>query len=675
MVRLKGGRSVLRPPFGASQIRLGLYHAETLRSGGSETLESPNPPVFPAWVRRGISVAMVGGGALLVVAVGPDTVHVDDVDRFALAHGLTALPFLLIGLACTWQVRRVGPPEYARFWRRWYIATFLGVSATVAAIAGGATHVEAFLALDMALLVAAVPFWLSASIDMSRMSAGRRSVSVDVIDAAAALVVLCTPGVLLVAEPLAESEKLLFAIPFALSTVTAPGLVYLSMLNVTRIPPGERAAHGIGAALAGAVGLSVSLQLARVLGGLDLPLRAFVAFHVVTMALLAATPLFAHRRVVGNLLEGMPAHRQVRQANPMPYVSAVALPLLGVYVFATHDERPWGVWFFLAVVLAVVALNAVRYTVMSRETRRLYAGIATMAEERRQLLARMLRGLEDDRHRTATELHSQAIGSLATLGTLVQMAHVALPSDSATTVKQTIARLQADLGARAEHLRQLMLAIRPTGPVDRASAPRPDDAGAGDEGEGDRSAAVGVSVEKATPTSPATPASSTAPAAHAPEADDGLAAALLAAAADEWRDGPTPEVRVMVDPELRLDWTTMTIVYRIAQEALLNVVRHADATTVDVAVTEHQGRIQVEVHDDGVGFDPRRATRGSGIATMELFTQLGEGEMTIRSRPGEGTRVRSLLRGFTGAPDQAGRFRRRPEGDRHLRIVTAPENN
>jgi len=134
-------------------------------------------------------------------------------------------------------------------------------------------------------------------------------------------------------------------------------------------------------------------------------------------------------------------------------------------------------------------------------------------------------------------------------------------------------------------------------------------------------------------------------------------------------------VRVMVDPELRLDWTTMTIVYRIAQEALLNVVRHADATTVDVAVTEHQGRIQVEVHDDGVGFDPRRATRGSGIATMELFTQLGEGEMTIRSRPGEGTRVRSLLRGFTGAPDQAGRFRRRPEGDRHLRIVTAPENN
>lgn len=658
MVRLKGGRSVLRPPFGASQIRLGLYHAETLRSGGSETPESPNPPVFPAWVRRGISVAMVGGGALMVVAVGPDTVHVDDIDPFVLAHALTALPFMLVGVACTWQVRRVGPPDYARFWRRWHIATSLGLGATIAGLLGATTH-EAFLALDMALLVAAVPFWLTASIDMARMSAGRRSVSVDVIDAAAALVVLCTPGVLLVAEPLTGSEQLLFAVPFALSTVTAPVLVYLAMLNVTRIPPGERAAHGVGAALAGAVGISLSLQLARVLGGLDLPLRAFVAFHVVTMALLAATPLFAHRRVVGNLLEGMPAHRQVRQANPMPYVSAVALPLLGVYVFATHDDRPWGVWFFLAVVLAVVALNAVRYTVMSRETRRLYAGIATMAEERRRLLARMLRGLEDDRHRTATELHSQAIGSLATLGTLVQMAHVALPSDSATTVKQTIARLQADLGARAEHLRQLMLAIRPPGSAERAPAPPPERPEQHEQPQqpGEDAAAV---LEAS-------------PAPGAPEADDGLAVALLAAAADEWRDGPTPEVRVMVDPALRLDWTTMTIVYRIAQEALLNVIRHAEATTVDVSVTERHDRIQVEVRDDGAGFDPRREPRGSGIATMELFTQLGEGELTIRSRPGEGTLVRSLLRGFTGAPDQAGRVRRRPDGDRHLHIVTAPD--
>ncbi|HEY8547973.1 MAG TPA: ATP-binding protein [Acidimicrobiales bacterium] len=628
---------------------------------------------------------MVVGGALMILAVGPDRVPVDDADAFALAHGLTALPYLVISLACTWQVRRVGPPEYARFWRRWYIATILGLAATVAAIAAGATHNEAFLALDMALIVAAVPFWLAASFDMARILAGRRSVSVDVIDAAAALVVLCTPGALLTVEPLAGSERLLFAIPFALAAVAAPGMVYLSLLNVARIPPGERAAHGIGAALAGAVGLSLSLQLARVLGGIDLPLRVFIAFHVLTMGLLAATPLWAHRRAVGNLLVRMPAHRQVRQANPMPYVSALALPILGVYVFATHDERPWGVWFFLGVVMVVVALNAVRYTVMSRETRRLYAGIAQMAEERRQLLARMLRGLEDDRHRTATELHSQAIGSLATLGTLVQMAHVALPSDSATTVKQTIARLQADLSARAEHLRQLMLAIRPPAGTDRSPTPSgsvptpprpPLDAGDPDDderrvdGPPEKADEVERTTDKPDTVRAGVDQAGGQRAAPHPEADDGLAAALLAAAAEEWRDGPTPEVRVMVDPELRLDWTTMTIVYRIAQEALLNVVRHAQATTAVVAVTEHQGRIRVEVRDDGVGFDPRKAPRGSGIATMELFTQLGEGELTIRSRPGEGTRVRSLLRGFTGAPDRAGRFTRRPDGERHLRIVT-----
>src|SRR4029450_9026474 len=99
--------------------------------------------------------------------------------------------------------------------------------------------------------------------------------------------------------------------------------------------------------------------------------------------------------------------------------------------------------------VAVVLLNAMRYTAMSSETRRLYTGITHMAEEWRLLLARLLRGLETDHHRTATELHSQAVGSLATLGTLVQMAHVALPSDTALTVKETIAALQGDLVDRA----------------------------------------------------------------------------------------------------------------------------------------------------------------------------------------------------------------------------------
>lgn len=553
-------------------------------------------------------------GASMVLAVGPDTVEPGDVDRFALDHALTALPFLVAGLAAGRRAQCLGPTGYRPFWQRWQAATFLSLLATLAAIVGGAAHIPAFLALDLALLVAAMPLWVSATVLMAREQAGRRSVSVDVVDAATALVLLGVPGVLLVIEPLTRTENPVFALPLAVSAVIGPGSVYLSLLNVARIPAGERAAHGIGAVLAGVATVNLTLQVAWALGGLDLPLRVFIGGHVLTLVLLTATPLFAHRQAVGWLAR-LPDHRQVRRSSPMPYVSAATLPLLGAYVFLTRDDRPWGVWFFLVVVLVVVALNAVRHTVMSRETSRLHAGIARMAEERRRLLTRLLRGLEDDRHRTATELHSQAVGSLATLGTLVQMAQVALPGDSATTVRQTVAGLQSDLGTRAEHLRRLMLAIRPPA------------AGDGD-GDGD-----GDEID-----------------------DDGLAAALLAYAAEQWRDGPTPDIGVAVDPELRLDWTTTTLVYRLAQEALRNVARHAHASAVAVTVADADGRVLLEVSDDGVGFDTHRVPQGSGLALMEGFARL-----TIRSQPGEGTLVRCLLPGDAG---DRGTPRRR-----HLRVV------
>lgn len=636
-----------------------------LRSGwSSDVHESPNPPVFSAGVRWAISMGVILFGAPMVALVGPGVVEPgEDVERFVMAHAATALPFLLVGAVCTWHARRLGVPEYRVFWRRWLVASLMGVAGASAAVAFVATGIRPLLLLNMVLLVASVPLWVSATVDMARLQAGRRSVSVDIVDAGTALVVLGAPGVLLVAEPLGETENLAFALPFALAAVCTPASIYLSTVNLSRIPRGERVAHGIGVALTAAASVNLTLQLARVLGGLDLPLRVFVTVHVVNMALITAVPLWSHRRVVGQLAL-LPAHRQLRQANPMPYISAVALPLLGLYVFATRDDHDWGVWFFVAVVLAVVALNAIRYTAMSRETRRLYAGIAHMAEERQRLLARMLRGLEDDRHRTATELHSQAVGSLATLGTLVQMAHAALPGDSALTVKETIAQLQGDLSARAEHLRQLMLAIRP--PV---------------FGEG-----VVPEVDF--------------------DADDGLAAALQAYASEQWREGESPNVEVKVDPTLRLDWATMTIVYRIAQEALLNAAKHARAGSVDVAVSEQRGRILVEVHDDGIGFEPRQVdgSSGSGLATMELFTQLGEGELTLHSKPGEGTLVRSLLRAYpTGAAatgvagitgvagaggagavgatgptgtaagmDEVSLGRLRRAADRHLRLIVAP---
>jgi signal transduction histidine kinase len=587
--------------------------------------ETPNPPVFSAGARWGVSAAAIGLGAVIVGLTDTDRTGTEPTDSFVLAHGLAAAPYLVLGVALTWRALELGPTEYHTFWRRWLAASVTGALAAAATIGSVVFHTRALLYLDMALMVAALPFWVSATVFIARAQAGRRSISVDLLDAVAALVVLGTPAVLLVAGPLAESEKLAFAIPFALTAVFAPAAVYLSLVSLVRIPRGERAAQGIGVALAAASGTNLTLQLARVLGGLDLPLRGFVLVHVVNMALFAVTPLWAHRRPIG---QGVPAESQVRRTNPMPYVSAVALPLLGVFVYVERDEHEWGVWFLLAAAVVVVLLNAVRYTAMSRETRRLYAGIAHMAEERRQLLARMLRGLETDHHRTATELHSQAVGSLATLGTLVQMAHVALPSDTALTVKETIAALQADLAARAEHLRQLMLAIRPPA-LDMPLAAA---------GHGLDTTAAG---------------------------DDALAAALAATTSELDPDGSRPTVRVEIDPGLQLDWTTMTIVYRIAQEAVLNAARHAAASAIEVVVGKHDGHVLVEVHDDGTGYDlDELGPCGTSLATMRLLAELGAGSLDVESSPGDGTLVRCVLGRREVAPATASR----PTG-RHLRMV------
>jgi signal transduction histidine kinase len=82
--------------------------------------------------------------------------------------------------------------------------------------------------------------------------------------------------------------------------------------------------------------------------------------------------------------------------------------------------------------------------------------------------------------------------------------------------------------------------------------------------------------------------------------------------------------------------------YRIVQEALTNVARHAHATTCDVEVRRTRDRVLIRVSDDGVGFEPgahQRRGRGLGLISMrERVAQL-QGTLRVESAPGEGTRV------------------------------------
>ena len=82
-------------------------------------------------------------------------------------------------------------------------------------------------------------------------------------------------------------------------------------------------------------------------------------------------------------------------------------------------------------------------------------------------------------------------------------------------------------------------------------------------------------------------------------------------------------------------------VMRIAQEAMSNVRMHADATTVAVALDEHDGVLELSVQDDGAGFDPVAAAHSGrfGLTTMAERARAVGGTLDIRSAPGVGTTI------------------------------------
>jgi signal transduction histidine kinase len=102
---------------------------------------------------------------------------------------------------------------------------------------------------------------------------------------------------------------------------------------------------------------------------------------------------------------------------------------------------------------------------------------------------------------------------------------------------------------------------------------------------------------------------------------------------DRLTDEPPQELRV--------------ILYRITQEALANVRKHAQAGSVQVVLEERDGGYLVSIEDDGVGFDPPEMLRSApghlGLSAMRERAEMVGGRCTVRSRPGSGTRVEFWL--------------------------------
>jgi signal transduction histidine kinase len=82
-------------------------------------------------------------------------------------------------------------------------------------------------------------------------------------------------------------------------------------------------------------------------------------------------------------------------------------------------------------------------------------------------------------------------------------------------------------------------------------------------------------------------------------------------------------------------------VFRIAQEALHNALRHAQAARIEVRLQSGAGGLRLSVSDDGVGFDPAQVrSRHLGLTTMAERARAAGGTLDIESAPGTGTTVR-----------------------------------
>ena len=96
------------------------------------------------------------------------------------------------------------------------------------------------------------------------------------------------------------------------------------------------------------------------------------------------------------------------------------------------------------------------------------------------------------------------------------------------------------------------------------------------------------------------------------------------------------------------DNATLTVLYRIAQEALANVARHAHARHVDVSIVDLSGTIRMEIRDDGIGFEVDGQscavkTIRLGLLGMKERIEMIAGSFSIESAPGMGTIIRTEL--------------------------------
>ena len=279
--------------------------------------------------------------------------------------------------------------------------------------------------------------------------------------------------------------------------------------------------------------------------------------------------------------------RGFAQLRGEDYTSMASVPMVtlagevvGVLNLHTAQRRDWG-----SADLALLESTA-SMVAGAVHTARLVRRLELRQNELQALAARLVHAEEQERARLARELHDGVSQRIAALSFHLSAAQEALADDPGAAAHQ-LRRASELVALTAAETRSAVRALRP------------------------------------------------------PLLDDlGLEAGLRALA----RGLPGVDVDVDVQVEAAvLDPVQETALYRIAQEALHNVVKHADSSAVWLRLVDEATQVVLEVSDDGCGTVPTAGSDTHGLTSMRDRARLLGARLEVEGRPGEGTTVRLTL--------------------------------
>jgi signal transduction histidine kinase len=119
--------------------------------------------------------------------------------------------------------------------------------------------------------------------------------------------------------------------------------------------------------------------------------------------------------------------------------------------------------------------------------------------------------------------------------------------------------------------------------------------------------------------------------------------ASLEILAREFEDGSGLSIAIDLE-QVEIAGSTQLSIYRLVQESLTNISKHANATQVEISLHNLDGYITIDVKDNGKGFDLKNVGLGShGLAGMRHRVEAAGGKLTVASNQGSGTKIRAVL--------------------------------